>query len=115
MTSTLPPALAALVAELRRISPIGSALALLGWDQETHMPPQGAGPRAEVLGALTEVHHERSSADALGERIAAAEEEVAGSSQKIVPIQHENGRRRHSWKRTTTTTTTTMTTALVAD
>lgn len=97
MTSTLPPALAALVAELRRISPIGSALALLGWDQETHMPPQGAGPRAEVLGALTEVHHERSSADALGERIAAAEEEVAGGDPRWVALVREA---RRDWERT---------------
>jgi len=86
----------ALVEELRRVSRIGSALALLGWDQETHLPSGGAGPRAEVLGALTEIAHERATSDRLGERIAAAEEEIDGAGGPLSALVREA---RRDWER----------------
>ena len=86
-TPELPPALSALVSDLRRIGRISSALALLGWDQETQLPPGGASSRAEVLGALTEVHHERATAAALGDKIAAAEAELNGDARHAALVR----------------------------
>lgn len=87
---------ALLVEELRRTSRIGSALALLGWDQETHLPSGGAAARAEVLGALTEISHARATSDELGERIAAAEESVNGARGPVAALVREA---RRDWER----------------
>lgn len=43
------------------------ATAVLNWDQQTHMPPGGAGHRGEQLAALSAVFHERMTAPALGD------------------------------------------------
>jgi carboxypeptidase Taq len=92
----MPAAVAELVEELRRVSRIGSALALLGWDQETHLPSGGAGPRAEVLGALTEIAHERATSDRLGERIAAAAGAIDGAKGPLAALVRESKR---DWER----------------
>jgi len=55
---------------LRRLgaaSDIYRASALLGWDEETKMPPAGATARAEAQGTLARVAHELSTAPELGE------------------------------------------------
>ena len=38
---------------------LGKAAGLLAWDQQTMMPPRGAAVRAEQLGTLSKVIHER--------------------------------------------------------
>src|SRR3954471_22949099 len=43
------------------------ASALLGWDEETKMPPEGATARAEALGTLSGVAHTMATAPELGE------------------------------------------------
>jgi carboxypeptidase Taq len=55
---------------LRRLgaaSDIYRAMALLGWDEETKMPPDGATARAEAMGTLSRMAHELSTAPELGE------------------------------------------------
>lgn len=52
--------------------------ALLGWDQQTHMPPGGAESRAEQLATLTRITHELFVAEETGRLIEGAEAEVAG-------------------------------------
>lgn len=43
------------------------ASALLGWDEETKMPPDGAPARAEAMGTLARIAHERATAPEIGE------------------------------------------------
>ncbi|MBN1282651.1 MAG: carboxypeptidase M32 [Proteobacteria bacterium] len=44
---------------MKEASAIGSAAGLLGWDQETMMPPKAAGSRAEQSAALAGVIHDK--------------------------------------------------------
>ena len=53
-----------LVAELADLK---HAEALADWDSRVSMPPEGAADRAEVLGTLTRLMHERLVSDELGE------------------------------------------------
>ncbi|HEX4325078.1 MAG TPA: carboxypeptidase M32 [Gaiellaceae bacterium] len=55
-----------LLRRLGEISDIERAGYLLGWDQETKMPPLGAPVRAEQLATLTRLGHERWTAPELG-------------------------------------------------
>ena len=55
-----------LLRRLGEISDIERAGSLLGWDQETKMPPLGARARAEQLATLTRLAHERWTAPELG-------------------------------------------------
>jgi len=41
------------------VSDLGSANALLGWDQQTYMPPGGAGARAMQLATLSRLAHDK--------------------------------------------------------
>jgi len=52
---------------LAEIGKLGSAAALLGWDQQTHMPPKAAPYRAQVQGKLARMAFELATADALGQ------------------------------------------------
>ena len=56
--------------ELRRrlaeVSDLARASAILGWDQQTMMPPRGAAGRAEEMATLGRVIHERFTAPEIG-------------------------------------------------
>ena len=56
---------------LKEMNIISSALALLSWDQETHMPPRGIVARSQVTGRLTKQLFELSVSSELGEYIEA--------------------------------------------
>jgi len=56
---------------LQEMNVIHSALALLGWDQQTHMPPRGITTRSQVAGRLTKNIFELSVSPELGETIEA--------------------------------------------
>lgn len=49
--------LAAFKAEMGEILDLHMAAALLGWDQQTYMPPKGAVERSEQLGTLSKLAH----------------------------------------------------------
>jgi carboxypeptidase Taq len=51
---------------LGEISDLGRARALLAWDERTQMPPGGAAARAEQVGTLTRLRHERLASPELG-------------------------------------------------
>ena len=51
---------------------------LLDWDEQTYMPPGGADGRAEQVGTLSKIIHEKYTADELGRLIEEAGEEVKG-------------------------------------
>ncbi|MGE3166126.1 MAG: carboxypeptidase M32 [Planctomycetota bacterium] len=67
------PALLQLTRSVVRIGRLRSTLGLLGWDQETMMPPAGTPSRAAAIGDLTEVVHRMATAPELGDQLAAAE------------------------------------------
>ncbi len=54
-----PEAITALRAHLATIVDLRNSAAVLGWDQETYMPVRGAAARAEQLGTLTRLAHDR--------------------------------------------------------
>ena len=50
--------------EYRLLDSIG---AIAGWDQHTYMPPKGAGHRAEQMGYLAKLGHEKLTSPRIGE------------------------------------------------
>jgi len=65
--SSAAPRFDELLKKLGSASDIYRASALLGWDEETKMPPEGATARAEAQGTLARIAHELSTAPDLGE------------------------------------------------
>lgn len=55
----------ALIERVDELADIGHAQELMGWDQETYMPPKGAAMRARAQGTLAGLHHERLTAPEL--------------------------------------------------
>ncbi len=62
-----------LCTHLRDAATLGSVGSLLGWDQETYMPPAAAPFRAEQAAAIATLVHERQTSPRLGELIAECE------------------------------------------
>jgi carboxypeptidase Taq len=56
-----------LLQRLGAISDLRSASGLLGWDEETKMPPAGGAARAEQQGTLARIAHELATTPELGE------------------------------------------------
>lgn len=63
--------------QLAEIQHLHYASALLGWDQQTYMPPRGAANRAEQLATLDKVAHELFTADEIGQLLEDLAEEAA--------------------------------------
>ena len=51
---------------LAEVSDLGYAAALLGWDQQTYMPPGGAEARGNQLALLGRLAHEYGTSPELG-------------------------------------------------
>jgi carboxypeptidase Taq len=62
------------------VSDLNGAASLLGWDQQTYMPPGGAAARAEQLATLGRLAHEALISDEIGELLEGASAESTGSS-----------------------------------
>ena len=67
-----------LAAALAEISDLGSAAALMHWDERTKMPRRGASARAEHLSTLARITHERRVSDELGRLLDAARSNLDG-------------------------------------
>jgi carboxypeptidase Taq len=63
---TAPAAFNDLRERLADIADLGTIGELLGWDQQTQMPPRGAEARAGHMATLAKILHEKSTADELG-------------------------------------------------
>jgi len=72
---------------LHEMSIISSALSLLGWDQQTHMPPKGISTRSQVSGRLSKKLFELSVAPELGEMIEALEKETSLSTEERASVR----------------------------
>lgn len=67
-----------LVAELKQIALLGSVGSVLGWDEQTYMPPRAAEHRANQGALLAGMVHERFTSTKVGELLGRAAEEVKG-------------------------------------
>jgi carboxypeptidase Taq len=77
-TNSHPPAYEELRTRLAEIYDLGKLAGLAGWDQRTQMPPAGAEARAEQLGTVTRIVHERFVSADIG-RLLEQLEEYEGS------------------------------------
>jgi len=80
-------ALDRLLAHLRETGALASAAGVLGWDREVMMPAAGADRRAEELGALEGVLHDRRAGAELGDLIADAEAEAPEDAKARAQIR----------------------------
>jgi carboxypeptidase Taq len=79
------------------IAAYASTSSVLGWDQETYMPPKAAAWRAEQLGQLAGLEHQLGTAPEVGEWIAACEGETfSGATEEETAIRAANVR---EWRR----------------
>ena len=74
----------ALRVRLRELAALNSVLNLLGWDQETMMPPRAAAARADELSLLSRLAHERAIADELGDLLGECEQDPALTGDPVV-------------------------------
>jgi carboxypeptidase Taq len=72
-----------LFALTREMSDLYALQALAEWDQQTQMPSGASGVRAEQMGALEAVLHERGTAPALGRAIEDAEAALAATPERF--------------------------------
>jgi len=61
---------------LGEVADIGSAIAVLHWDQQTYMPSGGAEERAMQIATLSRMAHELATSDEIGAAIEAAKADV---------------------------------------
>src|SRR5438105_4114111 len=66
---------------LAEVFDLQHAAALLGWDQDTYMPAGGVRNRANQVGTLRRVAHERFTTDEVGELLERAEADTAGMEE----------------------------------
>lgn len=64
---------------LGEIIDLGAASAVLGWDQQTYMPPGGAEARAMQLSTLTKTVHDWFVSDEIGQLLDDLEAELSGA------------------------------------
>ena len=83
MTTVSTDPYAALLDRTREIATLNSVSALLGWDQETYMPPGGGDARAEQMALLAKLMHERKTSAELGDLLAEAEGDQAGGDEIV--------------------------------
>jgi carboxypeptidase Taq len=69
-----PPALGKLRTRLAEVHDLGKLAGLASWDQRTQMPPAGAAARAEQLGTIARIAHERFVSADIGQLLDELEE-----------------------------------------
>jgi carboxypeptidase Taq len=87
----VPAPVASLLAQWADIAALGSAAAVLGWDQETNMPAKGQAARGKALSVLAGIRHERLTDPALADAIDGAAEHAEPGS--ILEAQVREARR----------------------
>ncbi|RMG32641.1 MAG: carboxypeptidase M32 [Planctomycetota bacterium] len=73
---TQHPAYVALIGHLKEAATLGTTNAVLGWDEQTYLPPGGAEHRAEQTALLAGMYHQRMTDPQLGEWLATLEEQL---------------------------------------
>jgi len=67
-----------LKSRLTEINDLGRAAAVLGWDQQTYMPPGGGLARSEQLATVEKLSHQMFTSEEIGELLEDAAAETAG-------------------------------------
>ena len=67
-------------ARLGELEDLRNTAGLLGWDQQTMMPPRGGASRAESMATVERIRHELFVADETGQLLDAAAAELDGAS-----------------------------------
>ncbi|HEX7593816.1 MAG TPA: carboxypeptidase M32, partial [Anaerolineae bacterium] len=62
---------------LGQVEDLHHASAVLGWDQQTYMPPRGAAARAQQLATLDKLAHESFTTDVIGDLLSDLEADTA--------------------------------------
>jgi carboxypeptidase Taq len=73
MAGDVPRAYERLIQRARELKVLASCSALLEWDEQTYMPMGGSTHRAEQLGHLAGLHHERATDPQIGDMLAIVE------------------------------------------
>ena len=71
-----------LIAFVKKTVALDQVSGLLGWDQETQMPPKGGVQRAEHMGAMESVLHARRTDAQIPEWIAAIDQTTLNPTEK---------------------------------
>jgi carboxypeptidase Taq len=83
---------AALRAEINELRHLDAAISLLGWDEETYIPPRAREERGEQIGVLEAARHNRLISDRLGdliEEVAADTDGDAARARELVLLRRE--------------------------
>ena len=83
----------AFLAKWADIAALGSAAAVLSWDQETKMPPRGQASRGHSLSVLAGLYHDQLIDPALLESIDAAAAEAETTGDDTLAAQADTARR----------------------
>ena len=70
---------------LGEVADLSSAAAVLGWDQETYMPPAGSKRRGQVLATLSRLAHMKFTSDEVGQLL----DELAPWAETLPPDADE--------------------------
>lgn len=66
--------------ELGKVTDVRNAAGLLGWDQQTNMPPGGSAARASQLATLSSLAHDLFTSDSFGEGLERVESALDGAN-----------------------------------
>ena len=89
---------------LGELADFSAAAAVLGWDQQTYMPPGGAEARAMQLSTLQKTIHQRFVSDEVGQLLTDLEAELAGADYDSFEASMLRVTRRHydRWRKVPT-------------
>lgn len=89
MSKSLPPNYAELCKLMYDAATLNAVGSLLNWDQETYMPPAGAGNRADQNAMIAEMVHAKRTSARVGELIASCEQdaEVMGDAVRAANVR----------------------------
>ncbi|QDU78821.1 Thermostable carboxypeptidase 1 [Polystyrenella longa] len=93
-TTNIPPAYDRMVELLREKAVLNSCGSLLGWDEQTYMPPAGGEHRANQLALLAGLTHERATTPELGGLLGELKEfEESAGSESVLAVNIRAARR----------------------
>ena len=77
---------------MRKLADLRAALALMQWDQETYLPPKGAGFRAQQIATLAEMAHELATSEKLGSLLESLEKagRLSETERKNILLNRED-------------------------
>lgn len=82
-----------LLREARELALLGSAMGVLGWDEQTYMPPGATSLRAQQVSLLARMAHERHTGSRYAELLVQAEEEHRSGTDADAAVNLKHWRR----------------------